>query len=150
MQPIVLEKSQMAFVNERIETPAQSAEFDALKLISPATGQPPEKALWAVDRERQLYFVHLGGGFGEIPDLYALVAQGQRIMIEGRQRASGSAGRDLTMDWQISKVRMPKALAPRADEFLALVREALIAHGWYFDGSAAREVRVSLPAPTFQ
>lgn len=148
MQPIVLEKSQMAFVNERIETPAQSAEFDALQLISPTTGRPPVKSLWAVDRGRQLYFLHLGGGFGDIPELYALVAQGHRIMIEGRQSATGSTS-DLTMDWQISKVRMPKELAARADEYLELVREALVAHGWYF-ARPARQVTVSLPTPTFQ
>jgi hypothetical protein len=66
---------QMAFVNERIETPAQSAEFDALRLISPVNGRPPDKDLWAVDRDRQLYFIHLGGGnfAHEIPDHYVLV-----------------------------------------------------------------------------
>lgn len=127
----------MAFVNERIDTPAKSAEFDALQLISPATSRPPEKMLWAVDRDRHLYFVSLGGGFGEVPELFALVADGQRIMIEGQQRATGTfAARDLTIDWKISKVRIPKAHAAHADQYLEWLREALVAHGWHFDSSA--------------
>src|SRR5690349_4051320 len=139
----------MAFANERIDTPEKRAEFDALRLISPATGRPPEQRVWAVDRERNMYFVSLGGGFGDIPELFALVARGQQIIVAGTQEVTGTfADRNLQIEWTISEVRFPKALAVDIELYLQWLREALIAHGWHFDDSAVKRVQVTLPAPS--
>ena len=141
---------QMGFVNESIDTPERIREFDALNLVSPVTLKPPKRWRWAVDRDRGFYLVGLGGGFSEIPHLYALVVPGGLIRIEGRESVSGrpSAG-TVRVSWDITSVQIPRALALRADELMGVVREALEARGSYFEPGRAQSVDVKLPpAPT--
>lgn len=141
----------MGFVNETIDTPERIREFDALNLISPVTDQPPERWRWAVDRERGFYLVRLGGGFSEIPQLYALVVPGGVIRIEGHESGSGNpllAG-GVRLSWNVTSVRIPRALASKADQLMGVVREALEARGYHFESGIAQSVDVTLPpAPT--
>jgi hypothetical protein len=57
----------MSFVAEKIETPAQIAEFESFGLKDPFVYQPLRASPWAVDRQRCWYFVNLGGGASEMP-----------------------------------------------------------------------------------
>jgi hypothetical protein len=80
----------MAFITEEIKTAEQIVEFQSLGLVSPLTRKPLEPERWAVDRGRQLYFVRLGGGFSEIPNMFVLLQKGGVIVsIEGSNRAQG-------------------------------------------------------------
>jgi hypothetical protein len=140
---------QMAFINERIDTPETIREFDGLKLVSPVTGGPPERWMWTVDRERGVYLVSLGGGFGDMPRIFALVLPEGTVRIEGRSSEQGAiAARAVEIEWNVSAVRIPRALASRTGQILALVREALDAHGMSFDREPVRSVKISLPTAT--
>lgn len=140
----------MGFVNESIDTPERIREFDSLNLISPVGRKPTKRWRWAVDRERGFYLVGLGGGYSEIPQLYALVVPGGVIRIEGHESGSGrpSAG-TVRVSWNVTSVQIPRALAPKADALMGVVREALEARGSYFEPGRAQSVDVTLPpAPT--
>jgi hypothetical protein len=114
----------MGFVTEDINTPERIREFEEMKLISPVTGGPAERWRWMVDRERSLYFLPLGGGFSDIPKLFALVFPGGTATIECEK----DSARGLTK-WIILRVRISRALAPRAEEIRGLMHEALKAYG---------------------
>ena len=140
----------MPFVNEAIDTPERVAEFDALKLISPITRQPAERWRWAVDRTRGYRLVSLGGGFGEIPKIFALVVPGGIVQIEGRRDATGRpADRSIRVSWQITAVRIPRSLAAEAAQLMAVVEEALQTYGSNFNTDPVQSVRIAMPAPTF-
>lgn len=139
----------MGFVTESIDTPERIREFDALNLVSPVTLRAPKRWRWAVDRGRGFYLVGLGGGFSEIPHLYALVVPGGVIRIEGHVSGSGNplAG-NMRVSWKVTSVQIPLALASRADELMGVVREALEARGYYFEPERTLSVDITLPAPT--
>jgi hypothetical protein len=142
----------MGFVNEKIDTPERIREFDQLNLISPLTRRPPERWKWTVDRERGFYLIALGGGFSEIPHIYALVVPNGVVRFEGEVEGKEHLHRSkwtVQIKWQISRVDIPRALAPRATELLSVVREALTASGLFFDSERVKSVKVTLPSPTF-
>ena len=140
----------MGFVNEDINTPERIREFDALKLISPVTGKPPERWRWTVDRERGCYLVSLGGGHHEIPYLFSLVVPGGVIRIEGERDAKGQpAKRNVEVEWSITRLYIPRNLASRISELMSLVNEALTSSGSFFNNESVRSVQISLPRPTF-
>jgi hypothetical protein len=139
----------MAFVNEKIDTPERIREFDQLNLVSPLTRKPPERWKWTVDRERGAYLIPLGGGFSEVPEIFALVVPNGVIQFDGNKKGQGQhAKRNVQIEWQISEVRIPRALAPQATELLSIVRDALTAYGLVFDSEPVQSVKVSLPSPT--
>jgi hypothetical protein len=142
--------ARLGFENEKIDTPERIAELDRLGLVSPVTGKPPERWKWCVDRERHAFFVALGGGFGDIPEIFALVLAGGVVRIEGESDEQGVlCERNVEVDWRITRVQIPRSLEPRADEVLALIREAFTAYGVSFDSDPVRRVSIDLPTVTF-
>ena len=141
----------MGFVNESVDSPQRVAELSDLGLVSPIDNRPPVPWRWAVDRERGHYFVSFGGGSFDVPLVFALVVPGGTVWIEGRNEQHGNIfQRTVEIDWTISSVSIPRALASRSAEILALVREALEAHGLGFDPTPVKRVRVAeLPRPVF-
>ena len=140
----------MPFVNEAIDTPERIAEFDALKLISPITRAPAERWRWAVDRARGYYVVSLGGGFAEIPKIFALVTPGGIVQIEGLvDRTGRPADRSIQVSWQITAVLIPRSLAAEGPQLMAVVEEALHSYGSHFNTDPVQSVRIAMAAPTF-
>jgi len=142
----------MGFVNEKIDTPERIREFDQFNLISPVTGRRPECWKWTVDRERGFYLISLGGGFSEVPNIFALVVPNGVVRFDGDREDEEHLHRGkftVQIKWKISQVRIPRALAPQATELVSLISEALTAHGLLFDNERVKSVKVSLPSPTF-
>jgi hypothetical protein len=139
----------MGFINEKIDTPEKIRLFEGLKLVSPITHQPVKPSKWTADAQRGFYLVNLGGGSFEIPLFFVLVVPGGVIELEGRRAAGGNVEAGTAhVAWQITAVRIPRALASQVTGLLSVVREALVANGIYFKSVPEQRVQIELPSPT--
>lgn len=141
----------MSFAVEKIETPAQVAEFESFALKDPFRHLPLRRSRWAVDRERGWYFVSLGGGASEMPWFLRLFnREGLVVNIHGRQRAKGEMKpKTIEVWWHLERIEIPKQHATRADELLQLITEALEAYGSLGQIELTKAVYVNVIAPTF-
>lgn len=140
----------MTFSNEEITSPEAIREFDSLGIISPITGKSPERWKWTIDRERGIYFISLGGGFGEIPKVFVLVAKGELIFLEGNSHTTGSPGKgNEEIWWKIHDIKIPSLMLSHAEQIKQWICEALVIYGSYYDDEFFKAVHVDLASPTF-
>jgi hypothetical protein len=140
----------VSFVSERIESAKQRAEFDSFGFTFLGSTMPLFSKRWTVDRNRNLYFVTLGGG-GELPYLLRLVEKDSiTINLEGSEEAKGGMQpHSLEVFWKITRIEIPAAHASRADEFMQWIREALVAHGHFGYIELTKKTDFSLTQPRF-
>jgi len=141
----------MTFEMEKIQTDAQRAEANALSLKSPFTSGQAAIHEWLVDRERELYFINLGGGGPDRPYFLVLADRsGVVLRAEGREKSEGRyMPQGITVAWNIESLAIPKKQSARSGELLALFSEALRAYGYLGDASVAKSVSVALATPAF-
>lgn len=142
-------EAHMTFVREEIDTAERRQERDGLHLVSPVTRSSFDEPRWFVDRERGLYFVELGGGGPEIPFVFGL-ADKTGVLLEAQARAETVGEyhkKNIDLTWHLSRIKIRKEYAARADELLARLREALESYGLAGNSTVTKSVRVELPVP---
>ena len=100
---------------------------------------------WTIDRSRDVFFVQLNSG--GVPDrgpppTYGLCWKGHfvRVVTKGpsvwSQKDSGA--------WEIVEVNVPVHLEPNRQEILEVLKEAISAFGWNYNGAAfqPREIKI--------
>ena len=140
----------MAFQIEAIDTPEKRAEFAAFNFTYPLSHTPLDARKWVVDRERGLYFVNRGGGSPrEVPFFFSLVtSEGTRINCEGSMDAKGDIYPDgAVVTWNITLIQIPKDEAPRREEIVAWIYEALKLYGNLGNPEITKSTSVNLPSP---
>lgn len=68
----------MAFVNEVIPE-ADKAKLDLKVLSVPGWRGDSMDTRWTIDRERDFFMIHIGGGGPERPNVYALSISGEIV-----------------------------------------------------------------------
>lgn len=124
----------MSFVNEEISE-ADHAKYigDSLNIYFPNPAAPGSTRFqkWAIDRECNVFLVFLSGGAGPFPERYALVWNGEIVVLEGssRRRRDERIPTALAVDYRVHGIYLTPALMNRREELLTMVREALDAYG---------------------
>ena len=118
----------MAFVSERIPKEDWSM-YNSWELKDPMRKPLLERefAHWVADRERKAYFCGLGGHGFDAPWAYALMWDGNYILVWVLDSMRRNA--DSSKDWcyNISHIWAPKTLSDKSDEIVELIKEALSA-----------------------
>lgn len=143
----------MAFVVEKIVTREQRAEFGAFQVTYPDAPIPLEARSLVVDRDRDLYFIGLGGGVFERPFFFRLVSKnGITVSCEARYEVRGKHeiypdGLDIV--WNVSLIQIPKVYATRSEEIVGWIREAFLAYGYLANPELTKSTAVNMPSPKF-
>ncbi len=122
----------MAFVNELV-TEEQKTKIDP-KIFYRAYRGPRDLYRWVVDREREVFVVHVGSGLpwdgtGPRPgEYFALSWKGEVVKFEALVVAEGTR-QSWKGHWDVMEVHIPDAFSARRDEVLELIREGLMAMG---------------------
>jgi hypothetical protein len=103
-------------------------------------------ANWTIDRERNSFLVFLGGGIGPFPERFALVWNGEIVVLEcsSRRRRDEGIPTAVAVDYRVLGIYLTPALMNRREELLALVREALDAYGNIGDRTNVETVTVTI------
>lgn len=80
-------------------------------------------AMWRVDRERNIYFICLGGGAFEQARIYALIWQGEKLLIHLDSYAENMLDASTRVHWDICRIIAPKSLESKKDEIISLIKE---------------------------
>jgi hypothetical protein len=133
----------MAFVNELISE-EDKKRIDWSKFKAWPFTLPISPWKWTIDRERDFFFVPLGGNGpdGERPEVYALCWNGQIVRLEAKVTGSGGGKFWDTIYWSVSKVDIPDDLQPNQDEILHALKDAICAHGRLFDVEHVKSVHI--------
>lgn len=136
----------MAFVNERIPDEEKEQFKDLSRWKNPVTGRQIEIYKWTIDRERDVFFIPLGGYGGRpgMPDYFVLSWHGAVIEIDGCGEASGNAEKGVVVFWNIANVVIPRSLESKSTEVIELVKEAMEASGWVLDRDFIKEVNFKI------
>ncbi len=85
-----------------------------------------QNCLWTIDRERNIYFIFLGGGALERPQEYALIWEGRKIWMMVESKSIREQPNDkLRAHWKIEGIRAEKSLEKYQDEMMSLIEEVL-------------------------
>ena len=82
---------------------------------------------WTADRDRDIYFIFIGGVTLEMPEEYAIIWNGEKIIIyvERRSVVVNSTSREI--QWSIDFISAPKLLMARKDELISIIEEVAYA-----------------------
>lgn len=114
----------MAFVEEMVlEKDWKKYNSFALKYEN-CTLKADDFTNWYVDKESGIYFLFLGGGALERPQVYALMWNDKKVIIYVEEKTTNSE-----VYWSIFKIKADKELEIYKDEIIEKIREvAKIVH----------------------
>ncbi|HZR35302.1 MAG TPA: hypothetical protein VFA75_07985 [Nevskia sp.] len=136
----------MPFINEKIGE-ADKARIDWTKFKTIPNDSDPgmrDPDWWTIDRERDVFFIciHPGGPDGGGVPTYALSWKGALIRIY----AKGIWEIENLGDWEIAGLQIPPdLLQSQSSEILQVLKEALIVHGFNYDGPYTKAVKIVVP-----
>lgn len=145
----------MAFINEDIEREEDIQLYNSLNLKNPIIKRVLKHSRnsdWTVDRERKIYFMHIGGGNSrEFPDFLALVINNQKILMEATSSSIGSTRVGLESKWEINRMCIPKKLDLDKDIIMEYLKEAIETYekGPWNDGIVKKVEIELLREPTY-
>jgi hypothetical protein len=117
----------MPFVNETISE-ADKARYESFHFTSPFSKYHLVSAWkWAIDRERNVFLVPMGGGGteqSETPAIFSLVFDEQVSRIEAYYKYSGKEREGLDIYWRLTRIVIPRELQPKGNLVLELIKEA--------------------------
>ena len=114
-------------------------------LESPTRNEPVPPWKWTIDRERELYFISLGGqGYGnfDIPSFYVLIWKNKIINMEAFSKTQGDFNSGVEIWWKITKVENPQSLRVDVDQkiIIEFIKEAFDAHGTIYKRDVIKKV----------
>ena len=85
-----------------------------------------ENRLWTVDKERDIYFIFLGGGGLDVPEEHAIIWQNRKIRIMSDTKAvtEKTSGKTF-LHWAVTNIWAEKSLEKKESELIQLIREIL-------------------------
>ena len=146
----------MPFIAEKM--PDEAKEKLPFKVFTDYSGDKPTLSKWAVDKERDAYFVLInkeGGAYEgtQLTKHYVLNWTGHLISISADPKAPTFSEAGATMHWRIHKLNIPIELKNKQEEVMGLIKEAFRAVGDLFNGERFFAVEVEFnitPYPTFR
>jgi len=105
--------------------------FNSFHLTDPFHGASLQSRWWIMDREREAFFVGLGGQghySSDIPNFYALVWQSKIIRIETFSNVTGDQNNGYEASRRITSIKAPESLLIDNEKILELIKDALIAN----------------------
>jgi hypothetical protein len=153
---IELRKKEMTFIAEKM--PEEAKEKLPFKVFTDYSGDKPTLSKWAVDKERDAYFVLInkeGGAYEgtQLTKHYVLNWAGHLISISADPLDETFTEAGSTMHWRIHKLNIPDELKDKQEEVKSLIKEAFRATGQHFNGERFFAVEVEfniIPYPTFR
>ncbi len=122
----------MAFVYEKISE-SDREWINSFGIISMSTGEPIMTPYWAIDREREVFLVSIGGGQGfytsEAPQYFAMVWGKNLIKLATFSEGDGKISSGVKMRWKITQIDAPESLLNVKGELIELIKEAIGALG---------------------
>ena len=85
------------------------------KLIDPSIYKS-----WNVDKERESYFIYLGGGALERPSIYALIWKGKKVIISVESRSYKE-----NVHWLIESIKSSKVLEHDKEKIIEIIKEVV-------------------------
>ena len=114
----------MTFVNEYI--PEKDWElynsFQLKTYDNKSILHADEYTMWVVDREREIYFIRLGTGAFEQPEVFSIIWHGKKIIIHVDAKVQVTESSNC-LHWDISYVCAPKVLESNKNEIISLIKE---------------------------
>lgn len=119
----------MAFINEDIEREEDIKLYNSLNLKNPIIKRVLKHSRnsdWTVDRERKIYFMHIGGGNSrEFPNFLALIIRNQKILLEVITDGKGDNTIGKEAKWKILRMFIPNKLDLDKDIIMEYLKEAI-------------------------
>ena len=110
----------MAFVREII-VDGNKELYDSFNLIyNGKNREANEFTTWYADKEREIYFVFLGGGVFEQASTYALIWKNKKIIIDVNIRPTEN-----TVYWLVEKIIAPENLRNQSKNIIKIFGEAV-------------------------
>ena len=75
---------------------------------------------WNVDKEREIYFIYLGGGTLERPSIYALIWKSKKVIISVESRSYKD-----NVHWLIESIKASKALEHDKEKIVEIIKEVV-------------------------
>lgn len=145
----------MAFINEKIKNEKDIKLYNSFNLKNPIIKEilrHESYSRWTVDREREIYFMHNGGGNSrEFPGLLALVIKNQKILLEVIAEGNGDYLVGIEAKWQILRMFIPNKLDLSKEIIMEYLKEAIETYekGPWNDGIVKKVEIELLREPTY-
>lgn len=140
----------MPFVNETIAE-VDRPKYEAYGFKSPFRNELVPSWRWAIDRERDVFLVSLGGQgaeHSEIPMIYRLVWKGEIIRFHAFSKGRGNAQIGVELWWNVVDIVIPEHLKPKQAEIYQLIREALEQCGQGFNRKYVKTSHIGIQPDT--
>lgn len=110
----------MAFVKEYL-TKQDKELLDSWKIRKEGKFIDPSiYKSWNVDKEREIYFIYLGGGTLERPSIYALIWKSKKVIISVEARSYKE-----DVHWLIASIKASKALEHDKEKIIEIIKEVV-------------------------
>lgn len=110
----------MAFVKEKILEENKEL-FDSFNLCYDGVKREVNKfTYWLVDKEREIYFIYLGGGALEHPYVYALIWKNRKVIITVESRSYKE-----NVHWLIESIKASKSLEQDKKAIIEIIKEVV-------------------------
>lgn len=120
----------MAFVNEFVPE-EDKVKLDPKVFYNSVTGNEIDSR-WTIDRERDIFMIHLGGGSRGLFDLYALSIGGEVVKFRGHGLSTPTNGDKVNgydLERWVFDFKIPPNLQGREAEIMRIIEEANLAQG---------------------
>lgn len=135
----------MAFVNELI--PEEQKDMFPFSSYTAYDGSKPTLWKWTIDRERDVYLVHVGGDGGgyegtPITKHFIMSWHGNLISISADPLNVTETQEGVVMHWRLHRLVVPPVLQDQREAVETLIKEAFATMGRIYDGEKFSAVNV--------
>lgn len=110
----------MAFIKEDV-LEKNKEKYDSFGLKYDGKNREVNKGTqWHIDKERDIYWIYLGGGALERPYTYVLIWNNTRVVIDAEIR-----GTKTEEHWIIKKIKSSQELKIYKNELIEIIKEAV-------------------------
>ena len=107
----------MAFIKEKVLEKLEL--FESFNLTYDGKKREAnESTMWYVDKEREIYFIYLGGGAWQIPTTYLLIWKNRKVIIDVEVRPTENE-----VHWKIESIKSSNQLQKQKDDLINIIKE---------------------------
>ena len=114
----------MAFIKEKVLEKKELFEsFDLT--YDGKKREANDSTSWYVDKERDIYFVYLGGGAWQVPNTYSLIWKNRKVIIDIDVRPTENE-----VHWIIERINSSNQLKHQKNDLINIIKEiAVVMYG---------------------